>query len=282
MKPLLSLILSVMGLVPLGASEKISLPFGPELTRADIYVVPSQGDARGTLILCPGRNGDGQELADDPKWVEFAQKENLNLVGLSFASNDNPQDKGYFNVSSGSGQILLDGIHQAFGDNSTPLLIYGFSRGAQFTYSFAHLKPGLVLAWCAYSATHWDDSAPASSDPDDPDKTTPEPKGVIACGEDDESNYSFSTLQFLKGRSQAKPWTWISLQHQGHAWSGALDDFVRVYFDSILANPDEKGLWLDVDSKTPVSPTDLQEHPTLAAWLPDETTANAWKQIHQP
>jgi len=37
-----------------------------------------------------------------------------------------------------------------------------------------------------------------------------------------------------------------------------------------------------VDTKTPVNPSDLQKHPTLAAWLPDENVAQAWKDLHQP
>jgi hypothetical protein len=275
MKSIFYLILGVMGLVPLStieASEKLSLPLSPELTRADLYVESCKGEARGTLVLCPGRNGNGQELIDNSQWVKFANDEKLNLVGISFASDDDPQDRGYFEISSGSGQILLDGLKQAFGSKQLPLLLYGFSRGAQFTYSFARWKPDLVIAWCAYSATRWEP----------PEKNIYEPKGIIACGEDDESNYSFSTLQFIKGRSMSKPWAWVSLGHQGHAWSSSLDEFVRIYFASVLAHPQSKGLWLDVDSKTPITPSDLREHPTLAAWLPDETAANAWKQLHQP
>ena len=207
------------------------------------------------------------------KLSRFAIALAISLVASSaFASDDDPQDRGYFNVSSGSGQILLDGLRQAFGSKQPPLLIYGFSRGAQFTYSFSRWKPDLVLAWCAYSATEWET----------PETGTCEPKGIIACGDEDESNYSFSVLQFLKGRSIAKPWTWVSLAHTGHIWSPLLENFVRAYFASVLINPKDKGLWLDVDSKTPVSAGDLQEHPTLAAWLPDESVAQAWKEVHQP
>ena len=275
MKPIGRLILTVISMMSLWsaqASEKISLPLTPQLTRADIYVEPCKEEAQGTLVLCPGRNGNGQELIDNPKWLTFAKNEHLNLVGLSFASDDDPQDQGYFNASSGSGQILLDGLRRAFGSKQPPLLLYGFSRGAQFTYSFSSWKPDLVLVWCAYSSTKWEI----------PEAGSYEPKGIIACGEDDESNYSFSALQFLKGRSLSKPWTWVSLAHTRHAWSPVLEDFVRAYFASVLINPQGKGLWLDVDTKTPVSPDDLQQHPTLAAWLPDESVAQTWKNLHQP
>jgi len=266
---------ALIGLMPLSnleASEKITLPLAPGITRADIYVEPFDGDARGTLVLCPGCNGNGQDLVDNPKWLNYAKNERLNLVGLSFASGDDAQDHGYFKVSSGSGQMLLDGLKQAFGETQTPLLIYGFSRGAQFTYSFTKWKPDRVIAWCAYSATEWEV----------PEKSPNEPKGIIACGDEDETNYSFSMLQFLKGRSMGEPWTWVSLAHTGHQWSPLLEDFIRAYFTSVLTNPLNKGLWLDVDTKKPLEPDDLKEHPTLAAWLPDENAARAWEEVHQP
>ena len=146
MKPSCRLILTVIGLMTLlriEASEKISLPLAPQLTRADIYVEPCKDEARGTLVLCPGCNGNGQDLIDKPKWINFGRDEKLNLVGLSFASDADAQNRGYFSVSSGSGQILLDGLRQAFGSKQPPLLLYGFSRGAQFTYSFSRWKPRL-------------------------------------------------------------------------------------------------------------------------------------------
>lgn len=277
MKLVRCLILTMIGAMPfftVEATEKISLPLGSELSRADIYIDRYQGDARGTLVLCPGQNGNGQELIENRSWVQFAAQEHLNLVGLSFASTDSAlaNNQGYVVASGGSGQELLDGLRQAFGSNQPPLLIYGFSRGAQFTYSFTRMKPDLVLSWCAYSATQWET----------PNDGPQDVKGIIACGDEDESNYSFSVLQFLKGRSMEKPWTWVSLSHTGHVRSTALDDFVRVYFSSILAHPEIKGLWLDVDTKTPVIAADLKEHPTLAVWLPNENVAQVWKNLHQP
>ena len=257
---------------PTASAEKISLPLTPGLTRADIYVTPAPGASAGTLILCPGHNGNGEDMIDDPEWSDFAKKLNLNLVGLSFASNDDTQDRGYFWAETGSGKVLLDGLKRAFGDKQLPLLIYGFSRGAQFTYSFSSWKPELVLAWCAYSATEFEPSQ----------IQLPRAKGIIACGDEDEPNYSSSTFQFLKGRSMARPWTWVSIAHTGHERSPALEAFARAYFTSILLNPARSGLWLDVDTETPTAPAELEEHPTLAAWLPDENVAQIWKDLHQP
>ncbi len=146
MKPLfvgLALVLFAFAIdVAKAKSEKISLPVPLGMTRADIYINPAMDHAAGTLILCPGHNGSAQDMVDSVEWSGFAREQNLNLLGLSFASDDNPGSHGYFEAESGSGAILLEGLRRAFGPRPGPLLIYGFSRGAQFTYSLVHWKPG--------------------------------------------------------------------------------------------------------------------------------------------
>lgn len=254
------------------SSQKISLPLIPGLSRADIYVEPYRGEARATLVLCPGLNGCGKELVDSPAWSDFARQEKLNLLGLSFASDPGPDDRGYFRANTGSGMLLLNGISKAFGPESKPLLFYGFSRGAQFVYSFVTWRPQGMLAWCAYSATEWEEPA----------RTVASAKGIIACGDQDESNYSRSMFQFLKGRSMEMPWTWVSLHNQGHSLSKPLDDFLRAYFKVLLDNRSGPGMWLDVDTKIPLTNAAVAARPTLATWLPDDTSASIWRDLHQP
>lgn len=254
------------------ASEKISLPTCANLSRADIYIVHANGHPVGTLILCPGHNGNGEEMADSSEWSDFAREQNLNLVGLSFASSDDTQEHGYFDAETGSGNVLLEGLSRAFGPEHQPLLLYGFSRGAQFAYSFAKWKSDRVLAWCAYSATEWES----------PVRNASQPRGIIACGDEDEPNYSSAAFQFLRGRSLNEPWTWVTLASAGHSRSVALEAFTRAYFASVLLNPHAKGLWLDVNTKSPTTVDELRAHPALSAWLPNQNVAELWKHLHQP
>lgn len=187
---LLAVCLFATSLAP--ASEKISLLPCANMNRADIYITRAPGHSAGTLILCPGHNGNGEEMIQDQAWSEFAQKENLDLVGLSFASDDNSQDDGYFKAESGSGALLLEGLKRALGAAPHPLFLYGFSRGAQFVDSFVRWKPEGVVAWCAYSATEWEN----------PEASAQQPRGIIACGDEDEPNYSSAVFQFLRGRDR--------------------------------------------------------------------------------
>jgi hypothetical protein len=254
------------------ASEKISLLPGANMSRADLYIMPAPGRSVGILVLCPGHNGNGEEMIRDNAWIGFAQKENLDLVGLSFASDDNSQDEGYFKAESGSGELLLEGLRRTLGPVPCPMFLYGFSRGAQFVDSFVRWKPECILGWCAYSATEWEA----------PEASGLKPRGIIACGDEDEPNYSSAVFQFLKGRSMDRSWTWVSLARTGHCRSVALESFARAYFAALLLKPGASGLWLDVDTKNPPAPEELREHPTLAAWLPDKNVAELWESLHQP
>jgi hypothetical protein len=84
------------------------------MTRADLYRADTVDVPRAALILCPGRNGNGKSLADDPVWRAFAKEHDLGLVGISFASEsaDLRNGRGYYNARHGSGGILLDGIQR--------------------------------------------------------------------------------------------------------------------------------------------------------------------------
>ena len=56
----------------------------------------------------------------------------------------------------------------------------------------ADWKPERVLAWCAYSASWWDEPQVAARN---------FPPGIVACGEEDASNYGTSTTLFAMALS---------------------------------------------------------------------------------
>jgi len=57
--------------------EKISLPSGPDLQRADIYALKVTPELTAALVLSSGFNGNRQSWIQDPKWQACARDNNL-------------------------------------------------------------------------------------------------------------------------------------------------------------------------------------------------------------
>jgi len=259
--------------LPAVTIEKISLPVVADIQRADIYYVKCAAAPKAILVLCPGYNGSGEVLIQETTWQKFVGENNLGLVGVSFASDAEALKggRGYYYASQGSGELLLQAIRQAYGQD-LPLLIYGFSGGAQFTSRFVEWKPDRVIAWCAYSAEWWDKPA----------KSEKMPPGIVACGDEDE-RLGASLIYFKQGRAMKKPWLWIDLPKAGHAWSALLDDFVRAYFEIILYGDGKSpGIWVDIDTMKKYPNQKDIVYSSESAWLPSEDLLPLWKKIDVP
>lgn len=266
------LLLSAMAVLPAADTiETLRLDPAPNMTRADLQFVKTVSAPRAVLVLCPGCNGSGEDLVGSRKWNEFAKQHNLGLVGLSFASPIAAihEEAGYYHVSNGSGEKLLEGIRKIYG-RDLPLLLYGTSGGAHFTSRFEQWKPERVMTWCAYSAGWWDKPRPNSV----------APPGIVACGEED-GRYGASMIYFKQGRATGNPWLWVSLPKTGHTGSADLDNFVRSYFAVILSPQTTKPVWLDLDREE-VIPSGEDIHPALIGWLPAEKLVDQWRNIHEP
>lgn len=250
----------------------IKLPPAPNMDRAELHYINTVANPKAVLVLCPGFNGSGERLIQAKAWQEFAQSERLGLVGLSFASPVNTfhDGTGYYYASKGSGQVLLDGIREIYG-NDLPLILYGFSGGAHFASRFTEWKPERVLTWCAYSAGWWDE----------PKLSETTPPGIVACGDADH-RLGASLIYFKQGRAVGKPWLWVSLGGIGHVGSRPLDEFVRNYFSVILGSRSTNGVWVDVDTKKVVPSKEAAAQPVLSGWLPSEKLLDEWRTVHTP
>ena len=127
MKAALVLALGLAVAQVLPAAEVSCLHLGPSqnMSRADLYYVAPVEDLRAVLILSPGCNGNGESLIRSPVWQQFAHRNHLGLVGLSFSSPEKAihNGTGYYYASKGSGDKLLDGIRKIYG-RDLPLLLY--------------------------------------------------------------------------------------------------------------------------------------------------------------
>ena len=139
-------------------SKRPSRP-GANFDKADFHfwLPKDSGPVRAIVVLVPGSNGDGRQMADDAFWQEFATKQR-GRADLGCRFTDKPHDQSfiedYVNVSQGSGQALLDVIgeirraHRII--RSWParqLLLWGMSAGGQFNYEFTAWKPERVAAF---------------------------------------------------------------------------------------------------------------------------------------
>ncbi len=254
--------------------EKITLPLISDLQRADLYILKLNEAPSGLLVLCPGCNGNGKDWIENPGWKEFAREHNLDLIGISFASDVSllKNGRGYYYARLGSGQLLLDGIKQSY-PQDLPLLLYGFSGGAHFTSGFVEWKPDRVVAWCAYSAEWWDKPISADSNP----------PGLVACGEND-PRLGASLAYFKQGRALGKPWLWLCAPKTVHSIYPPAEIFIQNYFSAILKNNGQikSGEWVDTDHKTQADQEVLKSQPSLTGWLPNHDLMAEWQEIHQP
>lgn len=246
--------------------ETIELKPGKHMIRADLHVLKVVKEPKAVLVLSPGYNGNGIHWIRRQQWQDFARDNDLALVGLSFASDQKkiPAGTGYYHASQESGELLLDGIRQAFGKN-LPLLLYGYSGGAHFTSRFVEWKPERVISWCAYSAGWWDEPQPA-------DVT---PMGIVACGEED-PRLGASLIYFKQGRAAGKPWLWVGIPGNGHTPERRVEQFIREYFHEVLIQKNSKGLWVDIDSGEVISEKRALLEPSLSGWLPNVKLKVGW------
>jgi pimeloyl-ACP methyl ester carboxylesterase len=262
------------GRLSAAGTAKLSLTPPADLVRADFYSVQTAAHPRAVLVLCPGCNDSGKGMVEEAAWQEFARKQNLGLVGVSFASKMEvlADWRGYHIAAQGSGQALLDALQRIY-KKELPIYLYGVSSGALFICQFVEWRPERVAGWCAYAAGEGGVQT----------KQPKSPPGLIACGEYDGSRYGAMLGYFKQGRAMGKPWLWVSLAKTDHVISLPLERFVREYFSGLLApGSAPEPLWVDIDRKALDSAPDDERIPSVTAWLPKRELLPAWQRLHQP
>ena len=238
------------------------------------------GEEAAVLVLAPGQNMDGAFFLSEPKWADFAARNNLGLIALNYTSDIESlygdEKNGYFFAEHGSGQALLDEIKRVYGKDM-PILIFGFSGGAQFTASFINWAPERILAWCAYSFPMTPDFSENGTNA----------RGIVACGELDSKMWFPSFAFFYKGRSAGKNVIWSNLKNTDHARSEMFEDFVRAFFNEELdiftkKKDPKKDTWVDVYIPEKPMQEDAKEDNPLLSPFRTEQLLEMWKGIHTP
>lgn len=249
---------------------------------------PSYGQPiRGLIILVPGLNGDGRGMIDAPPWRDLAMRHRLGLVGCFLQGRD------YYNAMRGTGDALLTALKDFAGQAGhpeiaqVPLLLYGESAGGQFDYDFALWKPERLMAFVVNKGGYY-----ASGEPDSHTCATP---GLFFLGlKDTDLRIHAITGIWTEGRKKGALWALAPQPNSGHEFSKTAA-MARVFFEAVLKSrlPEENSLGGDPSPMKPMpesqgwlgdmtthevrdGSTDSETH-REASWLPDESTALAWK-----
>lgn len=236
--------------------------------------------ASAVMVLAPGMNTDGKFFLKESPWMDFAKKNNLGVIALNYSSSVEDlyeNRKGYYWPDQGSGQALLDKIKRVYGKD-LPIILYGFSGGAQFVSRFVDWCPDRIIAWCAYSAQFWDYPKKGS-------KLT-KARGIVACGDQDGLRWQPSFSFYYNGRKDKRPWIWINISNTGHNRSAKFEKFVRQFFNEELSiwRGDKKA---KEDIYADISNSDnelllLSEQPELQCPFRTQELLNSWKKIQAP
>ena len=110
---------------------------------------PSNNNIKAVLVLAPGMNTDGAFFLKETPWMDFAKRNNLGVIALNYSSSEEDlyqNRKGYYRPEQGSRQALLNEIKRVYGKD-LPIVLYGFSGGAQFVSRFVDWCPDRIIAW---------------------------------------------------------------------------------------------------------------------------------------
>lgn len=270
-----------------------SIPSGANFDTAQFRLwTPHTNDKlRAVLVLVPGSNGDGRNMAQDTVWQAYASKNKLAIVACRFT--DKKHDQGYIedyvNVSHGSGQALLDAINHFAARSghgeiaSIPLLLWGMSAGGQFDYEMAVWKPQRVAAFIVNKGGIYYTALT-------PRETRAIPAMLFIGGKDLEQRIHTITGLFALNRRGGALWALAEEPGVGHV-VGKSRDVSMLFFEDVLAarlSPDgtlkslgeANGLVGDFkthDFGPPPTGKGVPNYPSV--WLVTERVAKAWKDM---
>jgi dienelactone hydrolase len=266
-------------------------PAGANYDKAEFRFWAPDGIAKldGILVLNPGSNGEGRQMASDPVWRQWAASHKLAVIGTHFTDKVPSFVEDYADVSKGSGPALFNAIN-AFAKRSkhpelanAPLVLWGMSAGGEVNYELAAWKPERIAAFVVNKGNFYYTGIAS--------KATRAVPALLFVGNDD-LQYRVTAVTGIFAMNRRPGALWALVQEPGtpHA-VGRSDEMSRMFFDDVLpmrigaggklmALDAAKG-WQGDLAKHTVAPimTDakMPEEPTV--WLPTERMAKAWVAV---
>lgn len=248
------------------------------------------GKLDGILVLNPGSNGEGRQMASDPVWRQWAASHKLAVIGTHFTDKVPSFVEDYADVSKGSGQALLNAINK-FAKRSkhpelakAPLVLWGMSAGGEVNYEIAAWKPERVAAFIVNKGNFYYTGTASKAMRGVP--------ALLFVGNDDlQYRVTAVTGIFSMNRRPGALWALVQEPNTPHA-VGRSDEMSRMFFDDVLPmritsgsatlKPLDaaKGWQGDLAKHTVAAVTPgakMPEEPTV--WLPTERMAKAWVAV---
>jgi poly(3-hydroxybutyrate) depolymerase len=259
-----------------------TIPPGANFDHADFrfWIPKDSGPVRAIVVLVPGSNGEGRNMADDTFWQDFATKQHAALVGCRFTDKQHDQSfiEDYVNVSQGSGQALIDAIGKFAARTNHPevasakLLLWGMSAGGQFNYEFTAWKPERVAAFIVNKGGIYYSALVSKA-------ARAVPGMLFVGGADLQSRIDTITGLFAVNRRGGAVWSLVVEPGLGHV-VGHSKELAAMFYEDVLNGPASTAGFTG-DLKTfAIAPAPNPGTPsTPNAWLLSERVANAWKAV---
>lgn len=268
-----------------------SVPPGANFDKAQfrLWVPKDVPKVRAVLVLVPGSNGDGRNMAEDTVWQAFAAKNRLAIVACRFT--DKPHDQNfiedYVNVAHGSGQALLDILDKFAGRSNhaeiaaAPLLLWGMSAGGQFDYEFTAWHPERVAAFVVNKGGIYYTALTSRA-------ARAVPGILFIGGKDLDQRVQTITGLFAVNRRGGALWALAEEPGVGHV-VGKSRDVSMPFFEDVMsarldatgglkAMTESAGLMGDMKTRDfSALPEKAPSYPT--SWLPTERVARAWRAM---
>jgi len=268
------------------------------------WVPEGAAPLRGTLLLIPGRHGDGRGMAEQKQWQDLATQTGFAIIGCQFSDGEpflyQHDQTGEVAKAIDLAVTQLAALSKHPELENGPLAFWGTSAGSNVSARYCAQNPKRVVAFASSKGT---------SGPRETTEGAFDIPMFFAIGAKDKSEWlAESKTNIEKGTEKGAPWTVAFHQTEGHEVGESLKPvipFLKAAIDLRLASTgsqkssrplgnkkgvavklqkiDPKQGWLGNPETYEISSfKDFKGSKSTAVWLCDEDVAKAWKSYVQP
>lgn len=250
-----------------------------------LHLPDSLSKVKGILVLVNGHNGNGMYFKNDGAWREFANRNNMAIVGCYMVGNH--YDRRYYLAGGGSGYALISALENFANQTgieelkTLPLALWGYSDGSIFAYTFTCNVSYRVAAFVSDKGGYY---------PPITTETTLAIPGLIIYGENDNTRKAESINVFNNYRPQDALWLLLNHENNGHELGNEVS-ISRSFLEEACKrriNPESHELmYLSEDSGFLSNQSegeywtysDYPHDEDYAGWLPNVEFAEIWKDF---